>query len=143
VGLGTEISKEEVYGPVNVRVSELEKDSGYPRIIVGNGLLNHLDDLEHRCSDNLEGRHTKQSIQDCRNLITTDHTDSVVLDPMGEGVKSVPEAVAPEMIEHAYKFVVNQEELFNKSDKKLHGYYSYLRKYCESRLVLWNLRPVQ
>ncbi len=143
VGLGTEISKEEVYGPVNVRVFELEKDAGYPRIIVGKGLLNHLDDLEQRCSDNLEGRHTKKSIQDCRNLITTDHTDTLILDPMGKGVKSVPGAVAPEMIEHAYKFVVSQEEFFSKSDKKLHGYYCHLRKYCESRLALWNLHPIQ
>lgn len=143
VGLGTEISKEEVYGPVNVRVFELEKDAGYPRIIVGNGLLNHLDDLEKRCPDTLEGKHTKHSIQDCRKLITTDHTNTPILDPMGEGVKSVPGAVAPEMIEHAYKFVVSQEEFFSKSDQTLHGYYSHLRKYCESRLALWNLSPIQ
>jgi len=143
VGLGMEISKEEVYGPVNVRVVELEKDAGYPRIIVGNGLLNHLNDLEQRCSGNLEGRHTKQSIQDCRNLITTDHTNTLILDPMGEGMKSVPGAVAPEMIEHAYKFVVSQERFFSKSDEKLHGYYRHLRKYCESRLALWNLGPIQ
>jgi len=142
VGLGTEISKEEVYGPVNVLVFELEKHAGYPRIIVGNGLLNHLHDLEQTCPDNLEGRHTKHCIQDCRKLITTDHTDTLILDPMGEGVKSVPGAVAPEMIEHAYKFVVSQEEFFSKSDKKLHGYYSHLRKYCESRLAVWGLSPI-
>ena len=109
VGLGTEISKEEVYGPVNVRVVELEKHAGYPRIIVGNGLLNHLHDLEQRCPDNLEGRHTKHCIHDCRKLLTTDHTDTLILDPMGEGVKSVPGAVASEIIEHAYKFVVSQD----------------------------------
>ena len=141
VGLGTEISKEEVYGPVNVRVVELEKGAGYPRIIVGNGLQKHLDDLEQRCSDTLEGRHTKHCIQDCRNLITVDHTDTLILDPLGEAVKSVPGAVAPEMVELAYKFVISQEELFSKSNKKLHGYYSHLRKYCESRLSLWNLHP--
>ena len=143
VGLGTEISKEEVYGPVNVRVFELEKDAGYPRIIVGKGLLNHLDDLEQRCSDNLEGRHTKKSIQDCRNLITTDHTDTLILDPMGEGVKSVPGAVDQKMVKLAYEFVVSQEEFFGHSDEKLHGYYGHLRKYCESRLALWNLNPTQ
>ncbi len=142
VGLGTEIGKEEVYGPVNVRVVELEKDAGYPRVIVGDGLLNHLDDLERRCSDNLEGKHTRHSIQDCRTLITTDHTGRLILDPMGEGVKSVPGAVAPEMIEYAYKFVVSQEEYFSESDKKLQGYYSHLRKYCESRLALWNISPI-
>ena len=143
VGLGTEISEEEVYGPVNVRVSELEKDAGYPRIIVGTGLLNHLDDLEERCPDNLEGKHTKQSIQYCRNLITTDHTDTPILDPMGKGVKSVSGAVDPRMVKLAYEFVVRQEELFVHSDEKLHEYYSHLRKYCESRLALWNLDSIR
>ena len=142
VGLGTEISEEEVYGPVNVRVSELERVAGYPRTIVGTGLLNHLDDLEERCLDNLEGRHTRHSIQDCRSLITTDHTDTSILDPMGEGVKSVSGAVDPRMVKLAYEFVVRQEELFSHSDAKLHKYYSHLRKYCESRLALWNLDSI-
>ncbi len=143
VGLGTEISKEEVYGPVSVRVFELEKEAGYPRIIVGNGLLNHLDDLEKRCPDSLEGKHTKHSIQYCRNLITIDHTDTLILDPMGEGVKSVSGAVDPKMVKLAYEFVVTQEESFGHSDEKLHVYYGNLRKYCESRLALWNLDSIQ
>jgi len=144
VGLGMEISEKEVYGPVTARVVELEEKAKYPRIIVGNGLLNHLDDLEQRCPNNLEGRHTKQCIKDCRKLITTDHTNTLILDPMGEGVKSVPVAMAPRMIEHAYKFVVSEEERFNKSDKKdLYECYSDLRKYCESRLALWNIGPIQ
>jgi len=142
VGLGTEISKEEVYGPVNVRVFELEKGAKHPRIIVGTGLLNYLDDLEKICPDNLEGKHTKDTIQKCRNLITTDHTDTPILDPMGKGVKSVSGAVDPRMVKLAYEFVVRQEELFGRSDEKLHEYYSHLRKYCESRLALWNLDSV-
>ena len=143
VGLGMEISEKEVYGPVTARVVELEEKAKYPRIIVGDGLLNHLDDLEQRCPNNLGGRHTKQCIKDCRNLITTDHTNTRILDPMGEGVKSVPGAVDPKMVKLAYKFVISQEKRFSKSCKKLHGYYSDLRKYCESRLALWNLSPIQ
>ena len=143
VGLGTEISKEEVYGPVNVRVFELEKDAGYPRIIIGNGLLNHLDDLEKSCQDDLEGRHTKHSIQDCRNLIATDHTGTLILDPMGEGVKSVSGAVDPKLVKLAYEFIVSQEKFYIHSDEKLYGYYGHLRKYCESRLALWNLNSTR
>jgi hypothetical protein len=142
-GLATEISKEEVYGPVNVRVVELEKHAGYPRIVVGNGLLNHLNDLEQRCPDNLEGRHTKLCIQGCRRLMTTDHTDTLILDPMGEGMKSAAPASIREIIEDAYKFVVSQEQFFINSDKKLQRYYSELRRYCESKLALWNLCPIQ
>ncbi len=66
VGLGTEISPGEVYGPVNVRVLELEAAAGYPRVVVGEGFKNHLDDLERRCGNNLEGRHTKQCVHLCR-----------------------------------------------------------------------------
>ena len=143
VGLGTEISKEEVYGQVNVRVVELEEQARYPRIVVGNGLLSHLDNLERKCSDTLEGRDTKQSILNCRTLITTDHTDTPILDPMGEGVKSVPGAVERKMVKLAYEFVVRQEESFRHSDEKLHGYYADLRKYCQSRLALWNINPIQ
>lgn len=142
VGLGTEISEEEVYGPVNVRVSELEKDAGYPRIMVGTGLLNHLDDLEKRCPDNLEGRHTKQCIQDCRNLITTDHTNTPILDTMGKGVRSVSGAIDPRMVKLAYEFVVSQEERFGHPSEKLREYYSHLRKYCKSRLALWNIDSI-
>ena len=143
VGLGTEISKEEAYGPVNVRVFELEKRAEHPRIIVGIGLLDYLDDLEKRCPDNLEGKDTKDTIQKCRNLITTDHTDTPILDPMGKGVKSVSGAVDPRMVKLAYEFVVRQEELFVHSDQKLHEYYGHLRKYCESRLALWNLDSIR
>ena len=142
VGLGIEIGPKEVYGPVITRVVELEKNAGYPRIVVGEGLVNHLNDLEQRCSDNIEGKHTKHTIQDCRSLFIRDHTDTQILDPMGAGVKSVPNAVPPEMIERAYEFVLSQEEFFSKSsDKHLQDYYRDLRKYCESKLPLWGLTP--
>jgi len=143
VGLGTEISEQEVYGPANVRVVELEELARHPRIVVGNGLLSHLHDLEQRCADDLEGSHTKHCIQDCRSLITTDHTDTLILDPMGEGMKSVAPAVTPDLIQEAYRFVVSQQKSFAESDTKLHRYYSDLRKYCESKLPLWNLGPTQ
>jgi len=61
---------------------------------------------------------------------------------MGKGVKSVSGAVDPRMVKLAYEFVVRQEELFVHSDEKLYEYYSHLRKYCESRLALWNLDSI-
>jgi hypothetical protein len=142
VGLGVEIEREEIYGPVNVRVYECEKRAGYPRVVVGDGLLNHLADLESRCQDDLEGKHTRMTIQECRKLITKDHTDTNILDPMGMGVKSLSVPQHPEMIRRAYEFTVSQEESFCKSDSHLHKYYQDLRKYCESRLTLWGLNPL-
>lgn len=146
VGLGTEISKEEVYGSVNVRVAELEKHAGWPRVLVGDGLLNHLDNLEQQCSNNLEGRHTKICIQNCRKLFTTDHTGTIILDPLGEAVKAVSGATTlpwPHIIQSAYDFVISQEALFSTTDEKLHGYYEHLRKYMGPRLVIWGLDPNQ
>ena len=143
MGLGTEISKEEVYGPVNVRVVELEKEAGYPRVIVGKGLLDHLAALELQSSNDLEGRHTKRIIDNCRGLFKTDASGITMLDPMGKGVRSVQGAVAPEMIIHAYRFVVSQEAQYAQSDEKLHRYYQELRHYCESRLGLWGIEPTK
>ncbi len=143
VGLGTEISQQEVYGPVNVQVSELEKNAGYPCIVVGKGLLNHLYNLEQSCSNDPEGRDTKLIIQNCRGLLTTDHKGNTILDTMGDGVKSVSGVVSVEWINSAYEFILSQEEFFSKSDRrKEHDYYRDLRKYCESRLSLWGLSPI-
>lgn len=146
VGLGTEIGTEEVYGPVTVRVVDLEREAGYPRIMVGQGLMTHLDDLEQRCPNNLEGKHTKQCIRDCRSLIALDHTGKIILDPLGDGIRSVTRAASPvmvKMVRRAYEFVVEQEQSLRESDKTLHLRYTDLRQYCESRIEIWNIERIR
>lgn len=145
IHLGTELEEQEVYGPVTVRTFDLEsKEAKYPRIVVGDGLLNHLDEMQGRCSDNLDGQHTLINIQNCRELITIDTDGKHILDFMGEGIKSVPFTDQLQLIKEAYHFVVNQETRFKESgDDHLRGYYSQLRTYCESRLSLWDIKPLK
>ncbi|MHA1813410.1 MAG: hypothetical protein ACTSYX_08245 [Candidatus Thorarchaeota archaeon] len=141
VGLGTEIDTEEVYGPVNVQVVELEKRAGYPRIVVGEGLVSHLNDLAARCLDSAEGKHTRKTVADSLALVATDHTGSTILDPLGEGVRSVPNAVPPKIVAFAYDFVLaRQEEELGASCPKLLDYYTDLRTYFEARLHLWGIK---
>lgn len=143
IHLGTEIEKQEVYGPVTVRAYDLEsKKAKYPRVVVGEGLLSHLDEVQNKCQDNLDGQHTLMNIKNCRGLITKDADGEHILDFMGEGVKSVPFEGQSEMVHDAYHFVVEQERQFMEQGKKhLKGYYSRLRTYCESRISLWDITP--
>ncbi len=145
VHLGTEIDKQEVYGPVTVRVYNLEsKEAKYPRVIVGEGLLNHLSGVEKICLGDLDGRHTLINIKNCRELITTDIDGKPILDFMGKGVKSVPFEGQSQLVSDAYHFVVSQEKWFLKSgNDHLRVYYSKLRTYCESRLSLWGINPLK
>ena len=143
VHLGTEVDKQEVYGPAVVRAYELEsKRAKYPCVAVGQGLLNHLDDVQNKCLDNLDGKHTLININNCRKLITTDIEGKPILDIMGEGVKSLPNTAVPYLVRDAYNFVIEQEKHFAESgNTELLERYSQLRKYCESRLPLWGIKP--
>ncbi len=141
VGLGMEVGEQEVYGPVVVRAYELEsKLAKYPCIAVGQGLLDHLNDVESKCPNNLDGRHTLINVNNCRKLITTDIEGKPILDIMGAGVRSLQNEAIPHLVKDAYKFVIRQAKYFAESgDDQRAKYYSQLRQYCESRLSLWEI----
>lgn len=145
IHLGTEIEKQEVYGPVTVRAYNLESEKAkYPRVVIGEGLLNHLNGVEKRCLNDLDGQHTLINIKNCRELITTDIDGRPILDFMGEGVKSVPFEGQSQVVSDAYHFVISQENRFLEAGNDHLGmYYSKLRAYCESRLSLWGINPLK
>lgn len=149
IGLGTEMGKEEVYGPVNVRVLELEKSAGYPRIIVGEGLQNHIKKLENNCPHNFVGKDTNSAIQNCRKLIIRDTTGKYMLDPFSDDIRSTLTKSGSEtlnvildMIKAAYKFVLEQQQSYINLDNKLYTYYTDLRKYIESKLHIWDINLI-
>lgn len=144
IALGTKIDQKEVYGPVITRAYELEsKFAKHPRVVVGEGLLCHLDNIKKGCpNDNLDGRHTLLNIDNCKTLITKDTDGIHILDFMGEGIKSVQNEVISDLVHDAYDSVISMEKwLLQSGDDKLRGYYSKLREYCESRLSLWGIEP--
>ncbi len=145
IHLGTEVDKQEVYGPVTVRAYELESvEAKYPCVVVGEGLLNHLDDVQKRCLNDIDSKHTLVNINNCRKLITTDTAGKPILDFMGEGVRSLQEGITSQLVSIAYDFVVSQEkQLLEAGNDHLRGYYSQLRTYCESRLSLWGINPLK
>ncbi len=144
IGLGTEIDEEEVYGPVAVQAYELEsRKAKWPRVLVGEGLSKHLDDLEQRCGNDLAGIHTKINIANCRRLITNYRGGKCMLDVMGEAAHSVLPQDFTQAVQGGYQFVVSEERRFQKSGpKKLHRRYSQLQKYIESRLPFWDLELI-
>jgi len=142
IGLGTEISEQEVYGPITVQAYELEsRKAKWPRVMVGTGLLSYLDELEKRCGDDLDSRHTKLNIHNALDLITKTRGGKYMLDVMGDGVHSVfRDELFTEMIQVGYQFVTSEQKHFYKAGpKKIHYRYSQLRRYIESRLPIWGI----
>jgi len=145
IGLGTEIADQEVYGPVAVQAYELEsKKAKWPRVLIGDGLVDYLGNLEMRSPDTLDGRHTKMNIGNCRGLIATCEEGQRYLDVMGEGVHSVfGDSLFVKAVEDGYRFVVRKERrLAEAGPEELYRRYSQLRRYCESRLPIWGLSQV-
>jgi hypothetical protein len=145
IGLGTEIAEQEVYGPIAVQAYELEsKKAKWPRVLIGDGLMDYLGNLEMKCRDDLDGRHTKLNIDNCRGLIATSKKGQRYLDVMGAGVHSVyGDSLFVRAVEDGYRFVVRKErQLAEAGSEKLRRRYSQLRIYCESRLPVWGLSHV-
>ena len=143
IHIGTEIETNEVYGPVVAKAYQLENYcAGYPRVLISEGLINHLKYYKIHCPKNMDGKHALINIKNCESLITKDNDSKYILDFIGEGIKSVHvDFSISSMVDTAYHFVVSQQIHFKElGDTKLFKYYSDLRNYIETRLSIWDVQ---
>lgn len=137
LGAATELEEGDIYGPAVAWAHHLEsKIATYPRIVIGNGLIDYLKIC----------RHDNTLINDIKcldDMLVSDDDGYTILDWLGGNelnkklFNNKPDDFTSKIIK-ANEFVVQQSEKWQKEkNTKLAFKYSLLRDYINSRLTLW------
>lgn len=130
LGWGTHID-DSIYGTMLHRAFRLEKEAEYPRIVIGQNLLNYirpLSEIPQRGVTEDEAKIIKSKAEKALAMIIEDDDGESVLNYLQRDLFSANEAVFKECVRCAKKFI--QFEIENrqrKRDTKL------LNKYCRLR----------
>ena len=140
IGIGAEIEDNEVYGPALFRAYELEsKIAQFPRIVVGDALINYLQNLIHK-----NPQIANQAIEDielckvwaeyCFKSLKQDIDGYIILDYLGENFSSgLKEALGDKFqiyFDLAFDFIQSEYLKFKKAkDTKMSQRYYWLLQY--------------
>lgn len=140
VGLGMEITENEIYGPALSRAYTLEsKIANYPRIIVGNELFRYLEITRDQEPIDKTAIVAKKTAEDCIKCIAEDDDGHLFIDYLGKYYRHIfGNYIDASVIQKAYINVMNFSAKYQKEKKsKLAFRYTLLRNYFENRLHLW------
>lgn len=146
VGTGIEWTDGEIYGPALNSAYLLEsRKAQYPRILVGEGLLNFLK-FQNEQPESIYSNYCKSIARLCEGMIFKDTDGLLALDYLGQGFRrafaDVPtddtpksEEVLDDLIKKAQKFIREELERWQqKENKKLANRYRLLQDYFDARL---------
>ena len=146
IGIGIEIEKSEVYGPALFEAYRLEsKIAQYPRIVVGNILIDYLNNLssgtpQEENQESLDISLCKIMAENCLNMITEDIDGCMILDYLGkEFTRGAKEALGKEkfkeIAELASIFVASENKRFSKEKnvKLAQRYYLLLQYFLKNK----------
>jgi hypothetical protein len=136
IGLAAELHEGEIYGPALNSAYDLERRvAQYPRIVVGQGVIDYLNQYAKVQGDDTMAKYMRALAQRCLALLAKDDNGHPFLDVLGEGHKNVVGSdVLKDIIPEAYAFVVEQAKQAEKNDdRKLASRYALLRQYFEAR----------
>ena len=140
IGIGMDITKNEIYGPALSRAYTLEsRIAKYPRIVIGNELINYLKQLNHQTKPDIASKASKQMAGHCLNCLAKDNDGYPIIDYLGENYRQCfGEVIDANVVNKAYNQVLISCEKFQSSNNsKLAFRYTLLRNYFENRLPLW------
>jgi hypothetical protein len=144
IGVCVELEDKDIYGAALARAYKLEsKTALYPRIVIGDELINYIQIQHNRPDDDIFTKLNKSMADICISLISVDDDGFPFLDYLGEGFKKYigKDRLDPAIIEKAYEFVLNEWSKFKeKRDSSLAFRYTLLRDYFEHRLHLWQAK---
>ena len=140
VGIGMNITKNEIYGPVLSRAHALEsKIANYPRIVVGNELVRYLEATMNQEPKDIGALIAKKTAENCLKCLAVDDDGYPFVDYLGEYYcKMFGGAIDVSVIQKAYEQVIKFTQKYqNEKNSKLAFRYTLLRNYFEKRLPIW------
>lgn len=140
VGIGMDITKNEIYGPALSRAYTLEsRIANYPRIVVGEELIKYLEKTRDQEPKDVAAIVAKKSAEHCIDCLVLDDDGYPFVDYLGKSYRRIfGEVIDGAVIQKAYSQVINFSEKYKKEkNSKLAFRYTLLRNYFEDRLPLW------
>ena len=146
IGVGIELSDDEVYGAALSRAYQLEnRVAQYPRIVLGDELMTYIYQKQSLSGDDFFTKANKVIADLCAKLIAIDTDGLPFLDYLGQGFKQdIAKDSIPDIVKKAYDFVFQESARCQYvRDSKLAFRYTLLRNYFEARKHLWpNVGPL-
>src|SRR5204863_391648 len=130
--LAVKIGADEIYGPALKRAYHLEnRIARSPRILIGDELWNYLNQVEAQAAAAPFGRIATALATSSKKLVTTDEDGCRILDILGDSMAVLwPAESRGEIFRRAYHYVIDQQQLWNGQNERLHlGYARLIRGY--------------
>jgi len=140
IGVGIELSDDEVYGAALSRAYHLEnRVAQYPRIVLGDELMTYIYQKLSMSGDDFFTKANKVVANLCVRLIAIDNDGLPFIDYLGQGFKQdIEKGSITDIIKKAYDFVYKESARCQEiRDSKLAFRYTLLRNYFEARMHLW------
>mgnify|MGYP001814548452 CR=1 FL=1 len=141
VGFGIEVKDGELCGPAVKHAYELESRIAlYPRIVLGNGLLDYLHVVENAYSGNSpRDIASREFAKQCLKWITEDTDGYPIVHYLGKEMTSdQPKKDLHGLMSGALKFIEREHDRFrNEQNSKLAIRYALLRNYFETFATNW------
>jgi hypothetical protein len=141
VGVGMELSDDEIYGAALARAYQLEtRIAQYPRVVLGDTLITYLQSKRSTTNKDFFSEANKKVADLCTDLIAIDTDGLPFVDYLGNGFKQhIAKDSIYDIVERAYDFVMKESaRCQDLRDSKLAFRYSLLRNYFEARLHIWS-----
>lgn len=137
------LTEDEIYGPAPYLAYDLEsRVADYPRIVVGDRLLEYLQGVASNGNGDLQRRIARAFAEEALGLVCQDSDGRTMVDFLGERFRKAAEAQLGETtvrdtVGKAYGFVCDSLEQFAKcGNDKLAGKYKRLKGYFDSKVGL-------
>jgi class 3 adenylate cyclase len=144
VGTGVEVDGE-LFGASLVKAYRLEsKEAGYPRLLVGQDLVNYLQTSTHAPGSQLERQFERMLAASCLRLLAADTDARSILDYAGPQMRDILrghlDSATERMFADARAFAHTSRSEYQRQGpdgQKLFQRYSQLVPYLDARAWLW------